>query len=242
MKYLKRFNEELKPSTYHSAAQKLKNKGFIERSNKLETHASEVSYKNYLSKFSKFGLYDLVINFGGEKHTGKFYLDISAFDALRFEDDFEDFKETGEGSIWIGIVMIPYDKETLERFSKIYDDENLNMKYIWALSVSIEFDITEDNIEFKNIIVDDYDKDLYGSVKFGNRKDALQFKKLLSNVFVDKSLNYPSAYMGYNSFYDAFYTEYGENLGLNTYSGFSGENIKNCIMTNLNINDIIYVD
>lgn len=80
--------------------------------------------------------------------------------------------------------------------------------------MSIDFNITEDSIDFKNIIVEDYDSDLYGIVKFGNRKDAVQFKKLLSNVFVDKSLNYPSAYTNHQTFYDAFYTEYGENVGL----------------------------
>ena len=239
MKYLKRFNEELKPSTYNSAAQKLKKKGFIERSNRLKTHASEVSYKNNVEEFSKFGVYELVIDLDGQKHTGKFYLNISAFDTGGFEDQFDDFKETGEGSIWIPVAIIPYDKETLERFSKIYDDE-ISTGYVWAFSMSIDFNITEDSIDFKNIIVEDYDSDLYGIVKFGNRKDAIQFKKLLSNVFVEKSLNYPSAYMGYNSFYDAFYTD-GEKVGLNNYSGFSGENIKNCIMTNLSINDI-YVD
>ncbi len=242
MKYLKRFNEELKPSTYHSAAQKLKKKGFIERSNRLKTHASEVSYKNNVEQFFKFGVYELTIVLDGQKHTGKFYLDISAFDTNSFEDQFEDFKETGEGSIWIPVAIIPYDKETLERFSKIYDDEELIRNgYIWVFSMSIDFNITEDSIEFKNIIVEDYDTELYGSVKFNNRKDAVQFKKLLSNVFVDKSLKYPSAYTNHQTFYDAFYTEYGENLGLNNYSGFSGENIKNCIMTNLSINDI-YVD
>ena len=242
MKYLKRFNEELKPSTYHSAAQKLKKKGFVERSNRLKTHASEVSYKNNVDQFSKFGVYELTIDLDGQKHTGKFYLDISSFDINSFEDQFEYFKETSKGYIWIPVGIIPYDKETLERFSKIYDDDELIRNgYVWSFSMSIEFNITEDSIEFKNIIVEDYDTDLYGSVKFKNRRDAVQFKKLLSNVFVDKSLNYPSAYTNHQTFYDSFYAEYGENFGLNNYSGFSGENIKNFIMTNLSINDI-YVD
>ena len=242
MKYLKRFNEELKPSTYHSAAQKLKKKGFIERSNRLKTHASEVSYKNNVDQFSKFGVYELTIDLDGQKHTGKFYLNISSFDTNSFEDQFEDFKETGEGSIWIPVAIIPYDKETLERFSKIYDDEELIRNgYIWVFSMSIDFNITEDSIEFKNIIVEDYDTELYGSVKFNNRKDAVQFKKLLSNVFVDKSLKYPSAYTNHQTFYDAFYTEYGEVVGLDKYKGFNGDEIKKCIMSNLNINDI-YVD
>ena len=195
-----------------------------------------------MEQFSKFGVYELVIDLDGQKHTGKFYLDISSFDINAFVDQFEDFKETGVGSIWIPVAIIPYDKETLESFSKIYDDEELIRNgYIWAFSMSIDFNITEDSIEFKNIIVEDYDSDLFGSIKFKNRKDVVQFKKLLSNVFVDKSLKYPSAYTNHQTFYDAFYTEYGENSGLNNYSGFSDENIKNCIMTNLSINDI-YVD
>ena len=40
-------------------------KGFIERSNKLKTHASEVSYKNNVEEFSKFGVYELTIDLDG---------------------------------------------------------------------------------------------------------------------------------------------------------------------------------
>ena len=97
MKYLKRFNEELKPSTYISASRKLAKIGHTDRAEELKAWAGEtekkeemVKWKQQLQNYSPFGIYKMnVVNpESGEKFTADFALDVN-FDELSFEDSFE---------------------------------------------------------------------------------------------------------------------------------------------------------
>ena len=66
MKYLKKFNEELKPRTYLSAAKKLKAIGHTDRAKALEDWAEEtekrgeiVKWKDNLQDYALFGTYKI---------------------------------------------------------------------------------------------------------------------------------------------------------------------------------------
>ena len=101
MKYLKRFNEELKPSTYMSAAKKLTAIGHTGRAEELKDWAEETEkreevtkWKERLQDYGPFGTFkvNIVNPETEEKFTGDFYLDVN-FDELGFEDNFEYEKE-----------------------------------------------------------------------------------------------------------------------------------------------------
>ena len=70
MKYLKRFNEELRPRTYLSAAKKLTAIGHTDRANTLKDWANETEkreeiakWKEQLQNYSPFGIYKVnVVN------------------------------------------------------------------------------------------------------------------------------------------------------------------------------------
>ena len=81
MRYLRKYNEELKADTYKSAADKLTKMGHVKRPEELmkwhvvakEKEKNEAKRKA-IEEASELGVYKMVINNRGEKFTGDFYV------------------------------------------------------------------------------------------------------------------------------------------------------------------------
>ena len=207
MKYLKRFNEELRPRTYMSAAKKLTDIGHTDRANALKDWAQETEkreeitkWKDRLQDYGLFGTYKVnVVNpETEEKFTGDFYLDIN-FDELSFEDNFEYQKEQNpdaiEGvSIFFFIGLIPTTEETLRKCVEIMPEPEFGNGMFWGMSCGIDFEVIKNEVILKKFLLDDYDENLSGNVSFADRSSANKFKTLLKNIFTNPELNYPSGY------------------------------------------------
>ena len=144
MKYLKRFNEELKPSTYMSAARKIRRQtGDISRSKRLEDWAQKMEmdesmkkWKENLETFSKYGTFkfNIVNPDTNEKLTADFLLEVG-FDTLIFEDNYECEKEANENnfSAWFPfhLGLIPLDEETINKCEEMMPCAEFGNGFYW---------------------------------------------------------------------------------------------------------------
>jgi hypothetical protein len=240
MKYLKRFNEELKPSTYSRAAMKLKKLGHDSRAKELEDWSDKrrideglLLWKENVKRFSKFGKFKLNIKNPktDEKLTGDFYLDL-ILDRDSFGESLPDFINDKKGSFWIAGGIIPVDEETLNKCMEILPDpDDLHNGFFWGLSLSLYFIIESNTIEFNNYELNDYDSSLSGNVSIADRASANRLKTLLKNMFSKKDYNYPSGYNDFDNFYDMVWSVFGAQYGLSSDYGFSPEIITDFINT-----------
>jgi hypothetical protein len=137
MKYLKRFNEELKASTYKKAGEKFTQMGHKRRGSELLDYATQVELREKSDKLlqaqnvnKEFGLFDITVarGYGSNKKdifSGQFYLQI-CLESDWFKDQFNDWLY--EGMTWsMGIAMefaiIPADDETLKMFETSEDSD-----------------------------------------------------------------------------------------------------------------------
>jgi hypothetical protein len=199
MKYLKRFNEELKPQTYMSAARKLDKMGHTDRSEDLKKWAQKVEldenvdkWKKKVNDFSKFGIFKMnVVNpETGEKLVGDFAIDMN-FDEMVFEDSVGDY----EGSFGFFMGIIPTSEELLSKCEEVMPNPELGNGFYWASIFSIDYQI-ENNQEVKltkwNLF--NYDEGLSGEISFADRQSAQRFKNLLKRCITDREFDYPSGY------------------------------------------------
>lgn len=206
MKYLKRFNEELKSSTYMSASRKLAKIGHTDRAEELKAWAQEtekkedmIKWREQIQRYSPFGTYKLsIVNpETEEKLTADFYLDVN-FDELAFEDTFESSKSE-DGSVedvgipfFIGII--PTSEETIRKCEEMMPCAEFGNGMYWGMVLSLDFDVKGEQVKFKKFDLGDYDEGLSGNVGFADRASAGKFKTLLKNIFTNPELNYPSGY------------------------------------------------
>ena len=154
MKYLKRFNEELKPRTYLSAAKKLTAIGHTDRANALKDWAGETEkreeitkWKEQLQNYSPFGIYKMnVVNpETGEKLTADFALDVN-FDELAFEDSFEYEKEKDPNNvsgvnIFFFIGLIPTSEELIKKCEEIMPEPEFGNGMFCGMCFGIDFKV-----------------------------------------------------------------------------------------------------
>jgi len=207
MKYLKRFNEELRPRTYLSAAKKLTDIGHNDRANTLKDWAEQTErreeitkWKEKLQEYSPFGAYKVnVVNpETEEKFTADFALDIN-FDELSFEDSFEWEKEKDPNNvsgvnIFFFIGLIPTSEEILKKCEEIMPEPEFGNGMYWGMSCGIDFKVQNGQVILDKFTLEDYDENLSGNVSFADRSSANKFKTLLKNIFSNPELNYPSGY------------------------------------------------
>jgi hypothetical protein len=204
MKYLKRFNEELKSSTYKSAANKLKGMGHIRRSGELDQWAIEVQNKEKdareLENFNSFK-HDVPFKINLVKSkwnptskiryheimmTGNFYLKPS-FDDHWARDQYNDNTQDDGTQEYaynmpFEVGIMPADDESKELFRLIEDklsDEVYEGAY-WLQRLYYKI-INDGAIEITPKGEFSWEPRENDEIMFENRSEALRFKKM----FVD---------------------------------------------------------
>ena len=238
MKYLKKFNEELRPQTYRSAATKLlKQSPFNkERADNLRDWADKremvedsVKWEKMKQQCSKFGTYNLQIgnNADGTEFVGSFHPYIT-FERDGFLDEYEYNKEQGADfdmplSLFLG--SIPADQETLEKCIETMPDPDFGNGFFWTNNIGIQLYFESGSVKINDVKIDEYDDSLTGSVSITDRKSAQTLKTLLVKMFSEPNLGYPSGYNDFDSFYEMFEAKVLAEAGLSSDFGFSMEAI-----------------
>ena len=131
MRYLRKYNEELKSDTYKSAADKLTKMGHVKRPEELmkwhaiakEKEKEEVKRKA-IEEASKLGTYKMTLDSGDGKFTGDFYI-YFYWDNDIFDDNYEDWKRFDNTSLWLSfpIAVLPASEESKEFVQNVLDKE-----------------------------------------------------------------------------------------------------------------------
>jgi hypothetical protein len=246
MKYLKKFNEELRPQTYRSAAAKLLKQSPFNKeraddlrdwAEKKEQTQNSEKWEKMKAETSKFGTYNLSIenNAGavrslgsdGEDFVGRFHPYIS-FDRDAFLDEYEYNKEQG-GNFDMGLYFflgsVPADQETLDKCIEIMPDPEFANGFFWTNSIGIQLYFESGSVKINDVKIDEYDDSLTGSVSVADRKSAQVLKNVLVKMFSEPNLGYPSGYNDFDSFYEMFEAKVLAEAGLSSDYGFSMEAI-----------------
>jgi hypothetical protein len=221
MKYLKKFNEELRPQTYLSAAKGREAEAVLkdelhgegsgresrESAKKLRSWAREmekkeemIKWKDRIQDYAQFGTFKMTIKNPetGETLTGDFHLDIS-FDELAFSD-------YPEGGISFFLGLIPTSEDLIHQYMELCPDYDFGNGFFWGKIFNLEFEIVDDMVQFTKWNFWDYDEDMYGKITFANRVSANKFKNLLIQFFTNKDLGYPSGYTDADDIYEKLET------------------------------------
>ncbi len=206
MRYLKRFDEELKTQTYKSAAAGLNKLGHTKRADDLNVWADTAREKEEARKlketidlYSKHGVFKA--DLAGV--IGNFYLWFG-FDEYQNGENWEYWQEDGrfEGSrLWVtlDICLYPADQETFEKCvekldfypSQPYYASTLGLKF--SDPVGVERGSTENDedlpyeegqweLVLKDTLNMSYLEGNECSLKFVNRVEAMKFRKLVIDV------------------------------------------------------------
>jgi hypothetical protein len=231
MKYLKKFNEELKPSTYFSASRKLAKIGHWDRSKDLKDWGLEMESREEMDKwrknieeYSPFGVFKMTIkNDDGETITGDFYLDIN-FDDMAFLDE-------PENGITFFLGLIPTSEELINKYKELCQDFDFGNGFFWGKIFHIEYNIVDQKVELTKWDFDDYDSDMNGKITFADRASANKFKNLLIKMTTDSDLRYPSGYTDHVEVWDKLTASILGEASFASDYGFELEDIAKYIRT-----------
>lgn len=207
MKHLKRFNEELKGSTFRSAADKLKQLGHIRRSQEIESHAIDVEEREekerieqrtkWLKEQGPFRLqyYKTRYNSATKLYDsdllceGIFYIEPS-FDDGWFTDSVYDYR--GDGGRY-GLLMsfdfgtTPADVETANTWKeiepKLSEETYEGMTYGTRMTIQVIPEGHAGVVSNGRCYWESRDNDIF---IFANRSEAMRFKKLLIEALEGK--------------------------------------------------------
>jgi hypothetical protein len=191
-----KFNEELKSSTYLSAAQKLQKMGHSRRPEVLKAWAEEVKQretdritKKNLEESEKLGLYQIKIKTYKKHFDANVYVSLSWISDT-FDESVDDFKSYDGSGLYLqfSFGLIPADAETLDNFNECLTDYMTPSYGIWWLqdmwicvsgskndeSEGEDFVISP-NCSFEGIEI--------STAYFSNRQSAMKFKQTLYNIF-----------------------------------------------------------
>lgn len=243
MKYLKKFNEELKSSTYLSASRKLKKMGHVDRSDSLrdwgikkEMEESMEKWKENVDAFSKFGEFKIRITNPetGQSLVDNFYLSLT-FDELVFGESIED--NYGEFPFFVG--LIPKSEEVIKKCEELMPTAEFGNGFYWGMFLNISFDIVKKEVKFKEVNLFNYDESLSGEVSIADRASAGRLKSLLIKIFNEFDLNYPSGYTDAESIYEVLLRSIMHDNGFSDFttlldgkeSGFDLNSVSNWLKT-----------
>lgn len=235
MRYLRKFNEELKQSTYDSAARKLKAKGHQRRSQELEQHGEIMRWKENIEEFKKWGKFSSNFNhMGSGTEKGDFYL------GLQFMDDpteesvwFAKRGEEDEVKIYFNSLFIPANEITLNVYlsKQRYGESDFRNGFIWGFFPTLEYDIEDGELKFKGLDLG-HDND----TKFWlSRRGAVIFKKQLLTCF-DQGSDYDSGFTDIKNMYEKIRDSLNKEDFFSEFN-YTMEDIYNDIKK-ININDL----
>jgi hypothetical protein len=184
MKYLKRFNEELKASTYKSAADKLTKMGHKRRGAEMSDYAIQrekeeerMRLQETRDEMSRFEPFNLIIN---KEKAGRFYIlpnaEIEWFKDLVY--DWVDDKMSYICSLPVEFGIMMADEETEETFK----DWNWSPEQ-WN-GVSYPNRMYLGTTYANSPAFDSYDRDIF---HFATRADAMRFKKMFVDLLEEKN-------------------------------------------------------
>jgi hypothetical protein len=243
MKYLKKFNEELNPSTYRSAARGLlKQSSFNkDRADKLNKWADKVELTEAMSTweenkkmFSKFGTINLQIT-NEKKFIGKFHLFIN-FDRDAFEEEFNEYREGEESNnfdmpLMFFIGAIPADQETLDNCLDNMPENDFGNGFFWTNVLSILMIFEGGHVKIHDIKMDEYDSACTGDVNIIDRAGAQTIKRIVYNMFSDPNYGYPSGYNDFDNFHEMFDAKILAECGLSSEYALSMEQVSDFLRT-----------
>jgi hypothetical protein len=251
MKYLKRFNEELKSQTYKSAARKLnkivkekpvlaKAIGAEKRAKDLEEYAKNIEEKEELKKwqenvgiFSKYGEFNFELSRKGVNIPSKvysFYLYLQT-DIEMLRDEWDE-NDSDNRTISLGFAggLIPKNIEDCKEIEMNYSSDFYN-GFFWGFWIYVDYKVENSEVSYKGIRIYDYD-DI--PVQIADRKTAVSLKKLLVNCF-EETYEYPSGYTDITNMYDKVNQSAIQDLEISATYGIDmgriKEDIKNTQIT-----------
>ena len=238
MKYLKKFNEELRSQTYRNAARKLnkivrekpvlaKAIGAEKRAKDLEEYGKSIAkreeiqkWKENIDTFSKYGEFNFELSFGVSK-VYPFYLDLTS-DMEMLIDSWED-EDPDNRTISFAFSggLIPKSIEDLNKIEKDYSSDFYN-GFFWGFWLYVDYEVKNSEVSYKGIRVYDYDNI---PIQIADRKTAVSLKKLLANCF-DETFEYPSGYTNIPNMYDKINQSVIQDLEISATYGIDMGRIK----------------
>ena len=239
MKYLKRFNEELSPNVYNSAASKLRQMGHTKRSDRLENHArtsgENIKWRDNIDNYSKYGkirmkfnslihdkktkvstdkIWDISItkNVSKKQFEGDFYFAIN-FDDCAAQDNILFSKREGsvfEFSIPFSLGLIPVDEETKNLCDEGMPDPDFYNGFYWALWINVCYKVEDEKATFDGIT---YTSSQCGDPVIADRRSAILLKKSLMDCFNEHE-SYPTGNIKFPITYDLLFTTLCQELEL----------------------------
>lgn len=212
MKHLKKFNEELEPSTYLTASRKLKKLGHERRAKSLEDwgraaekRVSMEKWKKKIQEYSPWGKATFKFMLGKkEVFRGDFYL-IFTFDDYAHFDSIPYLKETSKGyfsfNINFALGLIPADEETLQKCISKFPDPYFGNGFFWGNWVNINYKVENEKLSFSGVSYNPYDEGQTLSSELVDRRGALTLKKSLM-ACLDEDVDYPSSDNRYQTMHD----------------------------------------
>lgn len=214
MKHLKKFNEELSPSTYLSASRKLKKLGHERRSKELEmwgkeseNQVSKKRWKENIEKYSPFG--KATIKFMSKKSEvfrGDFYLMFTFDDACNHESiiDAKQSKGYFDFSIQFAVGLIPVDDETLKTCLSKFPENYFGNGFFWGNWVSLNYKVENEKLSFNKVSIYPYDEGQTLSPELVDRRGALTLKRSIM-ACLDENQDYPSDDTRFQIMHDLVY-------------------------------------
>lgn len=243
MKYLKRFNEELKSQTYLKASYKRKksaetltgrNKERALKSAKdLKDWAGKVELKEYIQEwegrvkeYSKYGKILGYVN--GEPIN--FHFDIT-FDSLAFTDTFDNNKSKNpnmfNSPIYLMLWLVPTTREEVDKCLDTITSDYFSNGEFQAFYINIDMIIENDEVKFTEFGIwaeEEVNIELSPNAGF-------KVKEMLVKLFSDKSLNYPSSVTTYDSEYEHIQSTMCIECGMSVDYGFELVDVAKYIKT-----------
>lgn len=235
MKYLKRFNEELKSDVYRRASRKLAKKGMQKRANTLSEWGDVVANKESLEKwkrnveeYKKFGTFKIQISDKDGKIliVDDFYIEL-VFDGLGFADNYECAKQGSEDkdnfkvtySFPFQYSIIPTSEDQIAKLEEVLPEPEFSNGSYWAGFFGFDFDVVNGRVEFTKTHNDDYDNSLTGVCKFSDRLSAVRLRNLLKSILMNE-VKYPSAMTHISDMYEYLESVILAEVGMSGDYGF----------------------